>query len=239
MDSLQIVVVASPFANMTSLYEVDPDADVLLIVPPFNPSSFAPLPGSSSPSSSSATTPGLRLKVSSKHLALSSKPFRNKLQFKNSASSHLQSDGRTHISLSPGFDPKAVTIALNAVHGRGSKVPKQVDLETLAKIACFVDKFQLFETLEIYADRWISTLWKNVDLEDELTSQRDLVFWIYVAHVFKQAEIFKSATRQAALRASGPIDTLGLPIREKIISECRPPIPSRTLPSTSKCQTHD
>ncbi|KAM7186670.1 hypothetical protein V8F20_011303 [Naviculisporaceae sp. PSN 640] len=212
MDSLQILMVDSPFANMTSLYQVDPEADVLLIVPPFNPSSFAPSPGTSS----AATVPGLRLKVSSKHLTLSSKPFKNKLH--STKSSQVQSDGRIHISLSPtgNFDPKAVTISLNAVHGRGSKVPKVVDLETLARITYFVDKFQLHDTVDIYADRWISNLWKDFQINEE-TSQRDLVLWIYIAHAFKQAEIFRVVTRQAALGASGPIDTLGLPIREKII----------------------
>lgn len=214
MDSLQILVVDSPFANMTSLYQVDPEADILLIVPPFNPSSFAPLPGTAS----TTTAPGLRLKVSSKHLTLSSKPFKNKLQ--SARSSQLQSDGRIHVSLSPSgnFDPRAVKISLDAIHGRGSKVPKVVDLETLAKISYFADKFQLHDNLDIYADRWIRGLWKDVQISEE-TSQRDLVLWIYIAYVFKQAEIFKIVTRQAALGASGPIDTLGLPIREKIISK--------------------
>ena len=87
-----------------------------------------------------------------------SKPFRNKLHLATSKKGSVQSDGRTHLSLAAGFDPKAVTIALNAVHGRGSKVPKSVDLETLAKIAHFVDRFQLFETVEVYADRWVGGL---------------------------------------------------------------------------------
>ncbi|KAK4209426.1 hypothetical protein QBC37DRAFT_378051 [Rhypophila decipiens] len=239
MDSLQILVVESPFANMTSLYEVDHDADVLLIVPPF---------AQSSPNS---TTPGLRLKVSSKHLTLSSKPFKNKLQFKKS--SQIQSDGRVHISLTPGFDPKAVTVVLNAVHGRGSKVPKNADLDTLAKIAFFVDKFQFYESLEIYADRWISTLWKSTSASVDELSEKALTQWIYISHVFKQAEIFKQTTRQIALVASGPINTHGLPIRDKIIKHIdaqRQEIVGKSLhiihsavqdllnETASKCDTH-
>ncbi|KAM7184756.1 hypothetical protein V8F33_012802 [Rhypophila sp. PSN 637] len=239
MDSLQILVVESPFANMTSLYEVDHDADVLLIVPPFTPSS------------SKSTTLGLRLKISSKHLTLSSKPFKNKLQFRKS--SQIQSDGRVHISLTPGFDPKAVTVVLNAVHGRGSKVPKNVDLNTLAKIAFFVDKFQFYESLEIYADRWITALWKSSSSSVDELSEQALTQWIYISYIFKQAEIFKQTTRQIALVASGPINTHGLPIREKIIKHIdaqRQEIVGKSLhvihsavqdllnETTSKCDTH-
>ena len=164
-----------------------------------------------------STTPGLRLKVSSKHLTLASKPFKNKLHSITSKHRIIQSDGRTHISLAAGFDPKAVTISLNIIHGRGSKVPKSVDLETLAKIAHFVDKFQLFETVEIYADRWIRNLWEETALED--ADQWGIVSWIYVSYVFRRGDIFKAATRAAAIHADGPIGGLGLPVREKIISE--------------------
>lgn len=220
MDSLQILTAPSPYSNLTPLYEVDPEADLLLIIPPPG------LPSSSISSSTPGNTEskGIRLTVSSKHLSLVSKPFRNKLA--SVPKSSTQADGRIHISLSPpgeeglGYDPKAATIALNAVHGRGSKVPRTVDLQTLTKIAYFSDKFQLFDTLEIYADRWIRNLWTDSKTAEEgLQDERDLVFWIYISYVFRQSEIFKSATKQAALGASGPIDGLGLPLRERIISE--------------------
>ncbi|GAB1309865.1 BTB domain-containing protein [Madurella fahalii] len=222
MDNLQVVVVASPFANMTSLYEVDPDADVLLIVPrddrPFAPWNDSHTEGTNSAKHSTTAAaptsqPSLRIKVCSRHLALASRVFRNKLQF-GSTRSARQSDGRVHLKLAEGFDPKAVSIVMNAIHGRGSKVPKSVDLETLAQIALFVDRFQLLDAVEVYAERWIAKL------EDVLpdTYNRDLVLWIYISHVFHQAEVFKTVTRVAATHSTGPIRSLGLPIREKIIN---------------------
>lgn len=240
-DSLHVVVVPSPFASLASLYEVDPDADALLIVPPSS-QKFAPWDVATPPQHSQvngivskhstaaaapASRPGLRIKVSSKHLALSSKIFKNKLQFGASKAAR-QSDGRLHLQLAEGFDPKAVSIVLNTVHGRGSKVPKSVDLETLAQIALFVDRFQLFDAVEVYGDRWISKLEGNLPE----AYNRDLILWIYVSHVFRNAEVFKAVSRTAVAGSDGPIKTLGLPIREKVISKryrpAQSPVQSRT-----------
>ncbi|KAL2125520.1 hypothetical protein VTJ04DRAFT_1885 [Mycothermus thermophilus] len=243
MDFVEVVVVASPFANITPLYDVDPDADALLIVPPpkHDPKSQEHQPlvngingshavtevkdfdglGILDPNdayqvaSPPATRPqkGLRLKVSLKHLTLASRVFRTKVQYAKLGSAR-QSDGRVHLQLAPGFDPTAVSIVMNALHGRGSKVPKTLDLETLANVAVFVDRFQLLDAIDVYAERWISRL------EDAVPTAytRDLIRWIYISHVFRHAEIFKAVTKVAAAQSSGPIPTLGLPIRDKIIN---------------------
>ncbi|KAK0631465.1 hypothetical protein B0T14DRAFT_501758 [Immersiella caudata] len=218
-DSVKVLIVDSPFANMAPLYEVDPAADVLLIVPP-STKPFAPwddptpITTAHKTSKALASTSGLRIKASSKHLSSASRVFRNKLQHANTKTS-TQSDGRVHLSLAEGFTPKAVTIVLNAIHSRGSKVPRAVDLETLAQIALFVDKLQLYDAVEVYADRWISKL------EDSISDahDRDLVLWLYASHVFRRAEVFKSVTKVAVAHSTGPLRDLGLPIREKIIRD--------------------
>ncbi|KAK4446455.1 hypothetical protein QBC34DRAFT_411719 [Podospora aff. communis PSN243] len=218
-DSVKVVVVGSPFANMAPLYEVDPAADVLLIVPattaPFAPwdATAAAAPQKISKAVLASST-GLRIKASSKHLALASRVFRNKLQHANPKTS-TQSDGRIHLCLAEGFAPKAVSIVLNAIHSRGSKVPRAVDLETLAQIALFVDRLQLYDAVEVYADRWIS------QLEDGISEayDRELVLWLYASHVFRRAEVFKAVTKVAVAHSSGPLRDLGLPIREKIIRD--------------------
>jgi hypothetical protein len=229
MDSLQVVVVASPFSNLPSLYEIDPDADVLLLVPPHHQflalwheprvDGFNGVNGVKQTSAAAAAArTGLRIKVSSKHLALASRVFKNKLQFGSSQATR-QSDGRVHLQLAEGFDPTAVSIVMNVIHGRGSKVPKSVNLETLVQIALFVDRFQLLDSVDVYAERWISKLEGRLPT----TYNRDLVLWLYISHVFRHADIFKAVTKTAAAQTAGPINTLGLPIREKIIR--KPPIP--------------
>ncbi|KAH8886461.1 hypothetical protein GQ53DRAFT_750706 [Thozetella sp. PMI_491] len=243
---------------MAKLYEIDPEADVLVVVSeptspfaPWEPSKPAAAAVSATPVVSSpyanlfpdrllvqsgltrtpapvsspygnlfparllsytgltrpapAPAPALHIKASSRHLSLASKAFRSKLQFADA-----KPDGRVHISVD-GFDPAAVKIVLDAVHGRGRRVPRSVDLETLAKIAAFVDKFQLFEAVEVYAERWID------GLSAPEAYGRDLILWIYVAYVFHQNDLFAEATKTAITQSTEPIRNLGLPIREKVI----------------------
>jgi len=229
MDSLQVVVVASPFVNLTSLYEVDPDADVLLIVPPRSSSAIAPcdlLGVKPKQTSTAPPKPGVRIKVSSKHLALASKVLKTKLF--GSGKLPKQPDGRVHLQLSEGFDSQAVTIIMNAIHGRGPRVPKSVDLDLLAQLALVVDKFQFYDALEVYADRWISRLAHTLPQ----SYNRDLILWIYISYVFRNEDIFASMTKIAALQSSRPIQTLGFPIRDKIVQSIdgsRQALLSRTL----------
>ncbi len=247
MAAVEVLVTPSPFANLAPLYEVDPDADALLIVPtsnqpfapwedPFQVNGINGLHKKKTHAAAPASRPGLRIKVSSKHLALASRVFRNKLQF-GSTKATRQSDGRVHLKLAEGFDPKAVSIVVNAVHGRGSQVPKAVDLETLAQIAVVVDRLQLLDAVDVYADRWISKLEGRIqDVYD-----RDLVLWIFISHVFRRSDIFKAVSKTAAAQAQGPIQTLNLPIREKIISQSiLSPLstPQETPPTNSLRRPH-
>ncbi|KAH6853151.1 hypothetical protein B0I37DRAFT_1202 [Chaetomium sp. MPI-CAGE-AT-0009] len=223
MGLIEVAVVTSPFANLTPIYEVDPEADVLLIVPSPPPSQVvAPHDGlgirlnvaDDQDISRTVTTAqsGLRIKVSSRHLTLASRVFKNKLQF-GITKSERQSDGRIHLKLAEEFDPKAVKIVMNVIHSRGSRVPKAVDLETLVEIALVVDRFQLFDAVEVYADRWIS----NLEANNPNTINDNTTPWIYISHIFRHAAIFQTATKLAAAQSTGPIPTHGLPIREKII----------------------
>jgi len=220
MDALEVVVVASPFANLSPIYEVDPEADTLLIVPPQH-STEKPFAAwdESTTTTSSPSNPGLRLKVSSRHLSLASRAFRNKLQHHATNKKSTQSDGRIHLSLLPseGFDPKAVQIVMNILHGRGSKVPKSLEggIDLLAKIALFVDRFGLLDAVEVYAERWIAKLSASLPAE----YSRDLILWLYTSHVFRDPEIFNKVSKTLAAVAPGPIKTLGLPIREGIVRD--------------------
>lgn len=158
-----------------------------------------------------ASNPETRIKVSSKHLGLVSKHFRNKFQHLDDSAA--EADGRWHVTLG-GYDAAAVVIVMDIIHGRGRKVPKEVDLETLAKVAVFVDSFRCLEAVEAYADRWFLRLG-----EVPLEYGRDVLLWIYVSYVFRQGEAFRKATKTAVLQSDGAIRTLGLHIRAGVISE--------------------
>lgn len=233
---------------MFKFYEVDPDADTLLIIP--HPSKqFAPWPQENSPPASpsadassgvyagilrgSSRPPNMyasiassnppdetRIKVSSRHLALASAHLRNKFRHLPDGSAAAEADGRWHVTLG-GYDAAAVVIVMDVIHGRGRKVPRALDLETLAKVAVFVDTFRCLDAVEVYAERWFLKLEGQVPRE----YGRDLLLWIYVSYVFRQSEVFQKATKIAVLQSQGPIRTLGLHIRAGVISEYRLPGP--------------
>ncbi|KAL8414942.1 hypothetical protein RB594_005954 [Gaeumannomyces avenae] len=267
-------------SSMFRLYEVDPDADTLLIVPaPSAP--FAEWDGSAHRKSSelangtvpnghhdafqnqpngasahghgqkgvngvngvngvsglanglsemslngtlSPPLPEMRIKVSSKHLSLASRHFSTRVRHGGGGGDHapVQPDGRVHVRLDDGaVDPSAAVVVMNIIHGRGRKVPRFLDLDALAKVAVFVDRYRCHDAVEAYADRWVGNL-QQQRLDEGGSGLpgvycRDLVLWIYVSYVFHQPDLFKRATAVAISKSSGPISSLGLPIREKII----------------------
>lgn len=229
---------------MDELYEVDPDGDLLIVLAlPPTPVPFAPWPNlvsqprqdltkdtqptgddadvlSTGPSRSN---PALRLKVSSKHLSLASGYFKKMLGGGWAEASTVHHDGCRHVDLED-FDADAIKILMDVIHGRAHNVPRSVDLDLLAKIAILVDYFGCQQVVAIVSDIWIQAAKRTISTHLD----RGLILWILIASVFHKQEIFKSVTRVAIVESSSPIPTLGLPIRDKIVStlssstDCRP-----------------
>ena len=214
---------------MSKVYEVDPEADTLIIVSGVQsvPATNGTVVSSKRPKKPDVhvvngvdnSQPGdLRIKVSSKHLSLASRPLRNKLSTANGNSPTVQYDGRVHLSIE-GYDPTAVTIVLNAIHGKSSRIPKSLYLESVAKVASFVQAFQCHDAVEAYAERWISRL--NAP-STKYTS--DTASWTFVSYVFRQPELFTAATRAAIARGPALAAAQTLAIPDKVISKKLPSI---------------
>lgn len=94
-------------------------------------------------------------------------------------------------------------------------VPTTVSLEMLAKFAVLVDFYELAgaEVIERDTSAWIADVRKRIAVPT--TYCRDLVLWIFVAQVFNLTEEFEKAVAVAIHESRGPIQTLGLQIREK------------------------
>ena len=209
---------------MSKVYEVDPEADTLIIVSGTQaiPTANGTVVPSKRPKKSDLhvvngvddSQPGdLRIKASSKHLSLASRPLRNKLSTANGNSPTVQYDGRVHLRIE-GYDPTAVTIVLNAIHGKSSRIPKSLYLESVAKVASFVQAFQCHEAVEAHAERWLSRL--NAP-SSKYTS--DTASWIFVSYVFRQPELFTAATRTAIAQAPALVVGQSLRIPDKVTSK--------------------
>ncbi|KAK7999531.1 hypothetical protein PG990_012131 [Apiospora arundinis] len=131
----------------------------------------------------------VRMRVSSKHLKL--------------ASDYLQYKGpKEEIVIFGWPDSDAMLTLMNIIHGRHRSVPRQISLVKLARIAYLVDEYGCNEVVDVFAERWISSLMHTLPLE----YGRSLVLWLYISGIFSREDIFKPMTRIAIMSSKNPIE---------------------------------
>ena len=156
----------------------------------------------------------LSLKVSSKHLCLASRRFGRMLTGDWAEAHTVHEDGLRHVEIE-GFDPEAYKIIMHAIHGNYRKVPRKVDdLDLLLQLALIVDDLDCHESIELLCDTWLEK-WKAVEIHQV---DRVLIIWIFISSVLRHEPIFVRATYQAIVSSPVPVPTLGLPIRDHVVS---------------------
>jgi hypothetical protein len=157
----------------------------------------------------------VRIRVSSRHLALASPVFMNMFSGNWNEAHQIRSEGGTIIIMDM-WDFNATLIIMNIIHGYAPRVPREVDLDTLAKIAVIVDYYQCPAVVEVFADIWVDHL--KVDMPK--TFGKAVFQWICIAWVFRKPAEFLAATRVAVVESPGPpgvVQSYGLPIPYRII----------------------
>lgn len=161
--------------------------------------------------------------VSLAHLATASPTFKRELQ---SCGEH-QKDGNGFSRLEcSNWDPEAFEILLNTLHTRYRRVPKQLTLEMLAKVAVMVEHYKCWEALEPISQTWIRHV--RVHHPMPLEYCKDLVLWMLIAWVFKLPKEF-TRTTALALRQC----------REPSIQDMHVGIPTSILRMRSKRYDHE
>ena len=126
----------------------------------------------------------------------------------------LDSEGHLNLFMNDE-DPEAMLIVMNIIHGRTRQVPRRVDLDMLTKIAVLVDYLECHEAIEPFSDMWIDHLKKKI----AVNYSRALIQWLCISYIFRKETQFKAVTRTAIRHIKGPMQTLGLPIREGVVGE--------------------
>jgi len=201
---------------------MDPDGDTIITLNnPRAPFAVSPSPASVDPAQGDLTseldesTPYTFL-VSSRHLILASPVFK-KMLTGSEWSEAKKVDGQFRIEASE-WDPRALSIVLNLVHGRHRLTPKSVTLESLAKIAAIVDYYEFHEAVEVICGSWVSTLRVSEPIPTSL--ERNLFLWMLGAWVFGLEDIFKSTTKAAILQTKSILEAPNnLPIQANVISK--------------------
>jgi hypothetical protein len=156
----------------------------------------------------------LRIRTSSKHLSFSSPYFKRNLQSGMLESQTLRFRGHVEFCMDEQ-DPEAMLIVLNIIHGKSRQVPKVVDLDMLTKLAVIVDYLECLEVVEPYSDRWVDNLKGGIPA----TYSTELIQWHCISLVFRKQLEFKVVTSTAIRHSKGAIQTLGLPIRERLVGK--------------------
>jgi hypothetical protein len=152
------------------------------------------------------------MRVSSCHLILASPYFKQMLRGGWKEDCTLSAEGCLTI-YEEDWDPDALLILMNVIHGHTRKVARSVSLEMLAKLAVLVDYYECLEVVEVFSEIWIDQLEKGLPT----TYSRDLILWICISWVFRHPLRFNVATGIALMQSKKPIQTLGLPIPETIV----------------------
>lgn len=151
--------------------------------------------------------------VSSAHLITASPKFGSELL--SSRDDQKDSSSLHHIKCSD-WDPEAFEILLNTLHTRYRRVPKQLSLEMLAKIAVMVDHYKCWEAFELISQTWIRDI--RVCHPMPQTYSCDLMLWMLVTWVFKLPKEFTRATAIVLRQCTeSKIQDMGLRIPPSIL----------------------
>lgn len=156
----------------------------------------------------------IRMRVSSAHLILASSHFETMFKgpWKEAA------NGPPFEVITEDWDEHAFVHVMNIIHNRTRKVPRQVNLELLARIAVIVDYYQVLEAVEVFADIWL----QDSKLSSPDPSGRQLSLEVLVSWIFKDQKWFTRLFRLVVLNLRGPLPSLGLPIPQKVIGKNTP-----------------
>lgn len=135
--------------------------------------------------------------VSSHHLMLASRYFETILSGEFEEAKMLRTMGHVEITMLDE-DLDSMIILLNIIHGASRKVPRNVSLEVLSKLAVLVSKYGMLETVEFFSDTWIDHLQRE-GLPKAYT--KEVLRLLFVFWVFDRETEFRDMTRLAQREA--------------------------------------
>lgn len=153
----------------------------------------------------------VRYRVASKCLQLGSSYFRK--LFRERRDTIERKDGMFIINLA-GWNPSAIHVVMNIIHCQGKRVPTTIAIKNLAKVAVVVDYYGCHAAARFYALSWIRPVC-NKDRPE--TYCRDAVLLLFASITFNWPAVFRHLTGVLIWHCRGPMQTLGLPIPNRIV----------------------
>lgn len=195
-------------------------ADANLPMSPLGSLRLAPIRVDQHADDDEEITKEVEMLVSSKHLMLASPVFNAMFKHDFLEGDTLRSNGKAEVPL-PDDDTKAMEIALNIIHGRVRRVPREVTLDTMTALSVLVDKYQMHEVVELYVEIWMRHL---KPLVPKFFSG-EFYKWLSISWVFRLEVEFKHLTWIATRESAGinpllqPHPDPSLPIPEVVLGK--------------------
>lgn len=152
--------------------------------------------------------------VSSRHLILASPVLKATLTGEWKEANHWKTDHFREIH-TDGWDVRALDIVLRIIHHKWSEVPRSLSVELLSKLAIIVDYYQMQEIGQLIDIIWLSHLRREIPT----SYKRELILWLCVSTVFRDAEAFRDATEVVIKECPKDLEAQDLPIPTNVIGQ--------------------
>ncbi|PWY67613.1 hypothetical protein BO94DRAFT_503713 [Aspergillus sclerotioniger CBS 115572] len=153
----------------------------------------------------------VRFKASARHLSSSSPFFRALLLSGFSESIKFKAEGSVAVSTKQ-WDADAFLYVLKILHCKHHELPRQVDLDMVAKVCVVGDFYGCQDAVRFATQCWITKL-KPVPNN----KYRPLLLWLWITFFFRMPASFNEVTSIIITQGKGVIGTLGLPIPAPIM----------------------
>jgi hypothetical protein len=196
----------------TEQIQIDPEGDVLIIVP-IKRSAARPEPPKSSESPIEK-----RFICSKKHLTFAS-PRAAKIFSSGFKEATKEEDGFHHWKFDATFDDKAFDLVLKIIHGKTREVPRRINEDLLVAVASVVDDLQCHDAVNYFGRDWISYFFGPFNPSVPKEMNKTLVHYVFVSFIFEHEILFEESTKAAIRFSDGAVPTFELPIRADIPSK--------------------
>lgn len=155
----------------------------------------------------------IRMRLSSKHLTLASVYFKSML--KGPWQEVQSSENSPRLIIAEDWDEEALLRLMKTIHGYTRQVPRELDLERLAKMAVLVYYYQCHEAVEVFAESWLRV--RPTRIYSSWKYGRDLVLQLVVSSVFHHQISMQHMIRIILDNSCGPLNNLDLPIPQDLV----------------------
>ncbi|KAK6531966.1 hypothetical protein TWF694_003129 [Orbilia ellipsospora] len=88
---------------------------------------------------------------------------------------------------------ESVLLAMNIIHHRHSKNPKELDLMQIYQLATFCDKYQLQAGVFLAIEVWSAPLWR-IATSSRTYPLENYAYWLWIGKVFRMKEVLEICT---------------------------------------------